>query len=152
MRLALSLAAILALMFSASGWAVQAQAPQLSEVQEARAKALFKELRCMVCQGETLSDSEAGLAKDLKALIRTKIAAGESDAAIKAHLVRLYGETILLSPPLSPGTWLLWFGPLFLLLAGALAAWFTWRNRRAAGLEPPLSAEEAHGIGHPPKN
>lgn len=121
-------------------------APVLSPAQEARAQALFRELRCMVCQGEVLADSEADLAKDLKALIRFKIATGDSDQAIRTYLVSIYGETILLSPPLGSGTWLLWFGPLILLILGGAAAWFTMHRGAAQRLEEPLSPGDAEKL------
>lgn len=87
--------------------------------QETRARALQKELRCVVCQGESIDDSNAPIAADIRHLIRIRIVAGETDEAIKSYLVSRYGDFILMAPPLKPATWLLWFGPVAVLLGGA---------------------------------
>ncbi len=89
--------------------------------QEARAVALQKQLRCLQCQGESLDESSAPLAIDLRRLIRARILAGQSDAQIKTYLVSRYGDFILMKPPLEPATVWLWFGPLLVILAGAAA-------------------------------
>lgn len=86
---------------------------------EARAVALQKQLRCLVCQGESLDESNAQLAKDLRRLIRKRILAGYSNDAIKAYLVSRYGDVILMKPPLKAATYILWFGPLVVLLIAA---------------------------------
>jgi cytochrome c-type biogenesis protein CcmH len=100
---------------------------------EARARALQKELRCLVCQGESLDESQAPLAADLRRLVREHIAAGESDADIKRFLVARYGDFILMQPPVRSDTVLLWFGPaLFLLFGGGLVAFIVLRARRSA--------------------
>lgn len=100
---------------------------------EARAVALQKELRCLVCQGESLDESNADLAKDLRRLIRKRIAEGASNDAIKAYLVSRYGDFILMKPPLTAQTYGLWFGPLFvLLIAGTVAAIVVIRARARA--------------------
>jgi cytochrome c-type biogenesis protein CcmH len=85
---------------------------------EARAVALQKNLRCLVCQGESLDESNAQLAEDLRRLIRARVAAGESDKQITDYLVSRYGNVILMKPPLEPGTYVLWFGPLLVLVFG----------------------------------
>ena len=108
--------------------------------QEARARALSAELRCMVCQNQSIDDSDASLARDIRVLIRERIAKGEGNAEVKAYLVSRYGDFILLKPPFTPGTYLLWFSaPLALALglAGAMLA-----RRRQRSPAPPLSAEE----------
>ncbi len=87
---------------------------------EARAVALQRELRCLVCTGESLDESNAQLADDLRRLIRARIAAGESDKQIKDYLVSRYGDVILMKPPLETDTYLLWFGPLLILVVGGL--------------------------------
>jgi cytochrome c-type biogenesis protein CcmH len=86
--------------------------------QEARAVALQKQLRCLVCQGESLDDSNAPLAADLRQLIREQIAAGRSDDAVKHYLVARYGDFILMKPPMEGQTYLLWFAPLLVLFLG----------------------------------
>jgi len=88
---------------------------------EARAVALQKQLRCLVCQGQSLDESNAPLAADLRRLIRARIAAGDSDEQVEHYLVARYGDFILMKPPLEPLTYLLWFGPLGVLLIGGAA-------------------------------
>lgn len=85
---------------------------------EARAQALQRNLRCLVCQGESLDESGSPLADDLRRLIRTRIAEGQSDRQITQFLVSRYGNVILMKPPLEAGTYALWFGPLLILVAG----------------------------------
>jgi cytochrome c-type biogenesis protein CcmH len=97
---------------------------------EARARALQKELRCLVCQGESLDESNAPLAADLRRLIRERIAAGETDEQIKTFLVARYGDFILMNPPLRSDTYVLWFAPLLLLLLGGTAVAFVVRRYR----------------------
>jgi cytochrome c-type biogenesis protein CcmH len=106
---------------------------------EARARALGKELRCLVCQNQSIDDSNAELARDLRRLVRERLVAGDSDAEIRAFLVERYGDFVLLKPPVGPGTWLLWFGPPALLLVGAglIAVFFRARGR----IEPAAAAE-----------
>jgi len=98
---------------------------------EARARSLQKELRCLVCQGESLDESNADLARDLRRIIRERIAAGESDQAIKDFLVSRYGDFVLMRPPVKPETYALWYGPLLLLLlGGAVVAVTVLRSHR----------------------
>jgi cytochrome c-type biogenesis protein CcmH len=98
-----------------------AAAGKMSDAQiDARTHALDQQLRCVVCQGESLDESNATLAADLRNLIRARIAAGQSDEQIKAFLVQRYGAFILMTPPVAPSTYLLWFGPAALLLIGGL--------------------------------
>jgi cytochrome c-type biogenesis protein CcmH len=112
--------------------------PQL----ESRAVALQKQLRCLVCQGESLDESNAPLAADLRRLIRERIAAGDSDTAVKGYLVARYGDFILMKPPVNPETYLLWFMPLgFLAVGGAVVVLIATRARRRFGLE---SAADDH--------
>jgi cytochrome c-type biogenesis protein CcmH len=87
--------------------------------EEARFQALAKELRCLVCQNESLADSTAGLAQDLRADVIAQMREGRSDTEIKNYMTDRYGDFILYSPPVKPRTWLLWFGPLLMLLFGA---------------------------------
>lgn len=105
---------------------------------EARAVALQRQLRCVVCQGESLDESNAPLAADLRRLIRTMIARGWSDSRIENYLVARYGDFVLMNPPLEPETYLLWFGPLVvLMIGGAAAAVAVVRARRNARAETP---------------
>ena len=109
---------------------------------EARARSLGQELRCLVCQNQSIDDSDAELARDLRRLVRERLQAGDSDAAVKSYLVARYGEFILLKPPLVPSTWLLWFGPLAILLAGAGLVVTVLRRQRPSTVEVPLDADE----------
>jgi cytochrome c-type biogenesis protein CcmH len=115
-------------------------------VLEARARALGSELRCLVCQNQSIDDSNAELARDLRVLVRERLTAGDSDAAVLTFVEARYGEFVLLRPRLAPHTVLLWLTP-FLLLAGT--AFFVWRRARlrasgaiAAPETAPLSAAE----------
>ena len=108
---------------------------------ESRAEALGRELRCLVCQNESIEESEAGLAHDLRLLIRRRLAAGDSDRRVLDYVVARYGIFVLLNPPFAPVTWLLWLTPPLLLVgAGGVLVLRAWR--RPAPEPPPLSAEE----------
>jgi cytochrome c-type biogenesis protein CcmH len=96
---------------------------------DARLKALETQLRCLVCQNETLADSAAPLAEDLRNEVRELALAGKSDDDIRAYLVARYGDFVLYKPPVKPVTYLLWFGPFLLLFGGALAWWLLLRRR-----------------------
>ena len=108
--------------------------------QEARAQRLFDDIRCVVCQHEAIADSPAGIASDMRGLVRDQIAAGRTDRAIRDDLVRRYGDFVLFKPPVRVGTWLLWFGPLAVLLAVGAALLALARRRRVEAA--PLSSEE----------
>jgi cytochrome c-type biogenesis protein CcmH len=105
---------------------------------EARARTLSQELRCLVCQNQSIDDSNADLAHDLRVLVRERLVAGDSDTQVLAYLTSRYGDYVLLRPPVKPATLLLWFGPPLLLLAGGLVMLLTWRRRRADALVRPL--------------
>ena len=123
-RLATLMAApILALMLTAAEPPAPPDRPLSDAAQEARAQALFKDVRCVVCQHEAIADSPAGVAGDMRRLIREEIAAGATDQAVRDDLVRRFGDYVLFTPPVRAGTWLLWFGPFALvLLAGGVLA------------------------------
>jgi len=99
---------------------------------DARLKKLETELRCLVCQNQTLADSDASLAGDLRREVRALAEAGKTDDEIKTYLVARYGDFILYNPPVKTLTWLLWFGPA-LLLAGGGVAWYAIVRRRRDG-------------------
>lgn len=112
-------------------------------VQEARARALQKELRCLVCQGESLDESNASLAVDLRHLIRERIRAGQSNAQIKEFLVSRYGDFILMRPPFEQRTYALWLTPFGVLILGAgIAIWVVARARK---LPPGEDVENGYG-------
>ena len=120
---------------------------------EARARAIAAELRCLVCQNQSIDDSDAPLAKDLRLLLRERLRAGASDEEAKAYIVARYGDFVLLRPPLKPQTLLLWGAPLIALGAGAFALWRAFRRRATLAPAPsPLSEAEkaklrALGVG-----
>lgn len=111
-------------------------------VLEARARALTQELRCVVCQNQSVDDSDAPLARDIRIVVRERIAQGDSDEQARAFIVARYGDFVLLKPPLRSDTLLLWFGPVLLLGAGLALAWFYVRRLRAGAADGPLSAAE----------
>lgn len=130
-----------ALMVSAAAWAREAPPAAADPAIEARMMALASQLRCLVCQNESLAASNADLAADLREEIREMMRQGKSDRQVVAYLVARYGDFVLYRPPLMLSTVLLWFGPLLLLLAGAFAL-FRRIRRRSAAPGPDLSAAE----------
>lgn len=110
--------------------------------QEARARALFEGIRCVVCQHESIADSPAGIAADMRRLVRDEVAAGRSDGEIEAGLVRRYGDYVLFRPPFRVQTLLLWLGP-FLVLLGAGAVLLATLRRRGEDAAPLTAREEA---------
>jgi len=109
---------------------------------EKRVMALSQELRCLVCQNETLADSRADLAVDLRRQIREQMKAGKSDKEIVAFLTDRYGDFVLYKPPVTPRTYLLWFGPFLFLAAGLVVLFSYVRRRRTLIPEPGLTAAE----------
>jgi len=98
--------------------------------QERAAKALMETIRCLVCQGQSIADSDAEMAGDMRAMIRQRIAAGEDPESIRAWLVSRYGEWVTYAPPFEPMTWPLWAAPVILILAGLWLARGRFRRRR----------------------
>ncbi len=110
---------------------------------ERRAIALHKQLRCLVCQNQSIAESNADLARDLRQLVRERIAAGDSDDAVFAFLVARYGDWVLLKPPFNAATSFLWLGPVALLVLGAIGVVVWYRRLGARPLSvAPLSADE----------
>ncbi|MCC7047533.1 MAG: cytochrome c-type biogenesis protein CcmH [Alphaproteobacteria bacterium] len=110
---------------------------------EARARELSKELRCLVCQNQSIDDSAATLARDLRLLVRERIAAGDSDRQVLDYLTSRYGSFVLLKPPVKPATYLLWFGPALVLVLGGAGLFVLSRRRAAAtAASAPLSDDE----------
>jgi cytochrome c-type biogenesis protein CcmH len=110
---------------------------------EARARALSQELRCLVCQNQSIDDSAAPLAHDLRVILRERLAAGDTDKQAKDYLVARYGDFVLLRPPFQADTWALWLGPLAVLLLGSAGAALYMRGRARAGETPLSPADEA---------
>lgn len=115
-------------------YAVEPDEIMTSPAMEARARGLSRELRCMVCQNQSIDDSEAPLARDLRLLVRERIATGDSDAQVIDFLVARYGEFVLLKPRFEPHTLLLWLLPPLTLVGGGLALWIYSRRRSRAGV------------------
>jgi cytochrome c-type biogenesis protein CcmH len=110
---------------------------------EARARALSKNIRCLVCQNQSIDDSNASLAKDLRVIVRERLVAGESDTAILDFLVARYGEFVLLKPRITVATYALWYGPWLVLAFGALGVVVFLARRRDIARATPLDTEEA---------
>ncbi|HET8831163.1 MAG TPA: cytochrome c-type biogenesis protein [Casimicrobiaceae bacterium] len=130
-----ALAALFALLVAASAAA--------DEALDTRLKALENELRCLVCQNQTLADSNAPLAEDLRREVRELATGGKSDDEIRAYLVARYGDFVLYKPPVKSTTYVLWFAPFLLLVSGAAAWWVLVRRRarvRANAESPPSDA------------
>jgi len=118
------------ILFCLIGWAAAAQADSLMPAdpmadtqladpgKEAQAKTLMESLRCVVCQGQSIADSDAELAGDMRAMVRRRIAAGEKPEAIRKWMVARYGDWISFRPPVEPLTWPLWAAPILFVLAG----------------------------------
>ena len=121
--------ALLALVVAAPAFAVQPDEMMKDPTQEARARELSAQLRCLVCQNESIDESDASLAKDIRLLIRERIGKGESNGEIKDFLVSRYGDFILLKPPFTLSTALLWFSAPLTFLLGGLGIWFASRRK-----------------------
>lgn len=136
-------ALVCAAVASGSALAVQPEEMLKDPKLEARARELSRELRCMVCQNQSIDESEAPLARDLRLLVRERLTKGDTDPQVLDFLVARYGEFVLLKPPLEGSTIILWALPPVALLAGAIGLLFAVRRRRTGQLEPAaLSTEE----------
>jgi len=143
MRRLAAIALVLAAIASSSSLAVQPEEMLKDPKLEARARELSRELRCMVCQNQSIDESEAPLARDLRLLVRERLSKGDTDQQVLDFLVVRYGEFVLLKPPLESRTIILWALPPVALLAGAVGLFFAVRRRRTVQLEPAtLSNEE----------
>ena len=133
-RAVFALAGLLALLVAAAAGAVQPDEVLKDPALESRARALSAEIRCLVCQNQSIDDSDASLARDLRLLVREQIKQGRSDSEIRDYLVDRYGTFVLLDPPFRASTLVLWLGPLFVLLVGGagLIVYLRGRSRIAA--------------------
>ncbi len=130
---------------ASAAWAKDATPVAADPALERRTTRLAEELRCLVCQNQSIDDSAAPLAKDLRVLVRERLTAGDSNAQVIDYLTKRYGAFVLLKPPMQPATYLLWFGPVLILVAGAIGLFIMARRRAAnpvAGAPAPLSADE----------
>jgi cytochrome c-type biogenesis protein CcmH len=137
------LALVLLLFASLLAQAVEPNEQLKNPALEGRARAISSELRCLVCQNETIDESGASLAHDIRMLLRERLTAGDTDEQAVKAIVDRYGDFVLLNPPVRPGTYVLWFGPVVILLGGLLGG-MVWLRRRAATTEAlePLSPDE----------
>ena len=142
MRRLLALLILIGCLAASVAHAVQPDEIMTDPVLEARARALSSELRCLVCQNQSIDDSAAPLARDLRLIVRERLKAGDSDAGVKGYLVARYGDFVLLKPPFKTETLLLWLMPLAILLAGAAAIVAGLRNARNRRDAPPLNEVE----------
>lgn len=128
-----------------SAFAVEPDEVLDDPVLEARARAISQELRCVVCQNQSIDDSNAPLAKDMRVLVRERVKRGDSDDQVRAFLVQRYGNFVLLKPPLQLDTLALWLSPFLFLAVGAALVWSYLRRlaRQAERSEPLSAAEEA---------
>lgn len=143
-RRALGFAALL-LLLASPALAVNPDEMLKDPAQEHRARELGKDLRCLVCQNQSIDDSDADLAKDLRVIVRERIAKGDSDDQVRKFVVDRYGDYVLLKPPFKAGTLALWLGPLALFIGALWAVRAFFRRRPGAEATPPpppLSAEE----------
>lgn len=117
------------LLLSVQALAVQPDEILADPALESRARAISRELRCLVCQGEDIDSSGAELAGDLRRLVRSRLLAGDSDAQVLEYVRSRYGDTVLMTPPVQPNTWILWATPAFVLLAGLGVVLYSHRRR-----------------------
>ena len=113
--------------------AFENDSPLEDPLMESRARDLAKEIRCLVCQNQSIFDSDAELAKDLRQIVRERITLGDDDAAITEYLVARYGDFVLLKPPIKPKTYLLWFGPILIFLVAGYTVLQFFKNANKVG-------------------
>lgn len=125
---------------------IKPDVPLTDPALEARARKLMKDVRCVVCQAQSIDESDAGIASDMRRLIRSEIAAGKSDDDIRQYLASRYGDFVLFKPPFKATTALLWAGPFLLLLLGATIIVVFFRRRAAVPAQAGLSPDEARRV------
>lgn len=116
--------------------------PLSDSAQELRAQAIHRSLRCVVCQNESIAESNAVLAADLRQVVRERVEAGDTDEEVRDYMVARYGDFVLLRPPFEADTWILWLGPFVVVLIGALAIAAYLRRRRGQPEAQALTAAE----------
>ncbi len=137
-----TLVLLFALLVSASAWAVEPDEMLSDPAQEARAREVGQELRCLVCQNQAIDDSNAPLARDLRILVRERIKAGDSNTQVMDFVVARYGDYVRLRPPMRTETYLLWFSPALLLAIALGAVLVTLRRRKSVSRTAPLDEDE----------
>ena len=136
---------LLALLLAQPVLAVQPDEMLADPALEARARGISEELRCVVCQNQSIDDSDAPLAKDLRIVVREQLTLGKTDTEVNAYVVSRYGNFVLLKPPVEPATWALWAGPFAVLIIGG-AGLAVWSRRRQPADAAPLTLAEADEI------
>ncbi len=139
--------AVAAFLSAAPAWAVLPDEQLADPKLEARARHISQELRCVVCQNQTIDDSDAELAHDLRVLLRERLVQGDTDQQAIDYIVKRYGTYVLLDPPFRWDTLLLWLGPLAVLLLGGAGATLYIRNRVPSQTDSNLSAAEKNELG-----
>jgi cytochrome c-type biogenesis protein CcmH len=142
-RIILSLAALL---ICTAAFAVEPDERLPNPADEARAREVSKALRCVVCQNETIDDSHAELARDMRLLVRERIQKGDSNEQVLAYMVQRYGDFVLLKPRMTGETLVLWFGPFLVLIIGGFIVFRRMRKSGPAGAPQALSAEETKAL------
>jgi len=135
----------LLLLVATQAWALEPGEMLADPALEARARDISRELRCLVCQNQSIDDSNADLARDLRHVVRERLQAGDSDQAVIGFVTARYGDFVLLRPPFKAATWALWLGPPALLVGG-FVAWLMFVRRRGAVAEAPLSDDEQRRV------
>jgi cytochrome c-type biogenesis protein CcmH len=140
----LALAALILGLLATPALAQYVDQPLSDSALERRAQALHKDIRCLVCQNQAISDSNASLAKQLRVVVRERIEAGDNDAEVKSYLVDRYGDWVLMRPPLNASTLILWIGPFVILafVLGGTAVFVLRRRRQQQAGTAPLDAQE----------
>ena len=133
---------VLFLLLAMPAWAVNPDEMLKDPKQEQRARDLGRELRCLVCQNQSIDDSDAELARDLRVLVRERIQKGDNDEAVMQFLIDRYGDFVTLKPPVKPATYLLWFGPPVLFVLSFFSALMYYRRRKEDRPQQDLSPEE----------
>ncbi len=134
--------ALAVLVMAGDGRAVEPGEKLASPALEARAREVSKELRCLVCQNQSIDDSDAELAHDLRLVVRERIVAGDSDGEVLDYVVSRYGDFVLLRPPFKTSTYALWLGPAVIFLIGAIAIAVFYRRRAGAAAADPVSLSD----------
>jgi cytochrome c-type biogenesis protein CcmH len=140
------LPALFAVALASAAQAVEPSEMLKDPALEARARVISQEIRCLVCQNQTIDDSNADLAHDLRVILRERLQDGDTDQQVKDYLTARYGDFILLKPPFRANTMILWFGPALVFLAGAALIIITTLRRRRMPGPAPLSEEESRHL------
>jgi cytochrome c-type biogenesis protein CcmH len=139
--------AVLLLLIALAAAAVEPRERLADPAQEARARSISSQLRCLVCQNESIDDSGADLAHDIRVFVRERLTAGDTDAQAMQAIVSRYGSFVLLKPPVEPATYLLWYGPPLLLAVGLVGTVVWLRRRRTESADvAPLNPEESRRL------